>query len=115
MAFRTDATLYCYWIIWEGEVDRSLAKRLLEFSAGLRVAEEKRQQPARTDSLLFVFSICVCLFTALMYEGKKKNPEVGGGGEKRRGDPSETTIEPFRRIFAERRQIVQENRCAFFN
>lgn len=59
--FWTHATIYCEWIIWVGEVTggQSLAKRLVEFSAGLRVAEEEGQK--NSLSFLFFQSVCACL------------------------------------------------------
>lgn len=102
-------TIYRKWIIWVREVTvgQSLTQCLPEFSAGLRVAEEERRR-WRCYSLLFVFSICVYLFTALTYTLRQIKPGFGGGRQNK-GQP------PFRRGFAERRRVVQEDQCAFSN
>lgn len=72
----------------------TVGHRLPEFSAGLRVAERRRR---RRYSLLFVFSICVCLFTALTYTLREMKAGIGegwGGGVRTRGGPQRPPVNP---------------------
>lgn len=57
----------------------------------------------------------MCLFTALTHTLREIKPGFGGVGGQKKGQPPESSSEPFRRGFAERRRVVQEDRCAFSN
>lgn len=108
-----------FWLR-EVTVGQGLTKRLQEFSAGLRVAEEERRRPLGQNgrySLLFVFqSVCACLQHWRIHWGKIK-PEVGGRGcEKTGGDPPQKPpLNPLGVYLLRDAKLYRRNRCAFRN